>query len=255
MSDADILHAQDVLKDRINFRRDIRANDRFEIVLSREMVDDGETSNSRIDALRFHSGRRVLNAFLHHDGNYYDDKGESLSRAFRRYPTKASYRVSSRFNPKRLHPITKRIAPHNGVDFAMPTGTPILATGDGVVSRIGNHPYAGKYIEIRHQGQFKTRFLHLSRVLVKRGQEVRRGERVALSGNTGRSTGPHLHFELHVNNRPVDPLTGDIPTASRVRTSEMAAFKGRVAALVATMDRRLSMTASRRMEDESPAGG
>ena len=103
----------------------------------------------------------------------------------------------------------------------------------------------GKYIEIDHPGQFKTRYLHLSRIDVKQGQRISRGDRVALSGNTGRSTGPHLHFELHVNNRPVDPLKADIPTASRVPEEEMAVFTQRVATLVAAMRVNQTQLASR----------
>lgn len=235
LSDREIVRAQRIFEERVNFRRDIRAGDRFEIVLGREMVDVGATGQARIEAIRLRLGRRIQNAFLHEDGNYYDSQGESLSRAFLRYPMRARYRVSSHFNLRRLHPVTGRIAPHHGVDFAMPIGTPILSIGDGIVSRIGNHPYAGKYIEIEHPSRFKTRYLHLSRINVTRGQRISRGDRVALSGNTGRSTGPHLHFELHVNNRPVDPLKADIPTASRVPEEEMSVFTRRVATLVAAM--------------------
>ncbi|TFY95175.1 peptidase M23 [Pseudomonas nabeulensis] len=241
LSDGEILQAQRILEDRVNFHRDIQVDDRFEIVLSREMVDAGSTGQTRIEAIRLQGAKLAQSAFLHVDGNYYNDNGESLSRAFLRHPMQGNYRVSSPFNLRRLHPVTKRIAPHHGVDFAMPTGTPILSTGDGVVSRIGNHPYAGQYIEVEHPGQFKTRYLHLSQVQVKQGQQVSRGDRIALSGNTGRSTGPHLHFELHVNNRPVDPLKADIPTATRIPAKEMALFRNRVATLVAVMDNRLHL--------------
>lgn len=239
LSDGEILQAQRILEDRVNFYRDLRVDDRFEIVLSREMVDTGPTGQTRIEAIRLQGTKLTQNAFLHSDGNYYNDNGESLSRAFLRRPMQGNYRVSSPFNLRRRHPVTKRIAPHHGVDFAMPIGTPILSTGDGVVSRIGNHLYAGKYIEVEHPGQFKTRYLHLSQIQVKQGQQVNRGERIALSGNTGRSTGPHLHFELHVNNRPVDPLKADIPTATHIPAKEMASFRNRVATLIAVMDNRL----------------
>ncbi|WP_404840901.1 peptidoglycan DD-metalloendopeptidase family protein [Alkalilimnicola ehrlichii] len=153
-----------------------------------------------------------------------------------RYPTASRYRVSSPFNLRRKHPVTGRIAPHYGVDFATPIGTPVLSTGDGVVSRTGNHPFAGKYIEIKHHGQFKTRYLHLHEIQVTRGQAVQRGDRIALSGNTGRSTGPHLHFELHVNNRPVDPLQADIPKARRIPSEEMEAFRANVDRLLIAME-------------------
>ncbi|WP_369624190.1 peptidoglycan DD-metalloendopeptidase family protein [Marinobacterium sp. BA1] len=245
LSDGDIFRAQRILEEKVNFRRDVRAGDHFEIVLGREMVDAGATGQTRIEAIRLRLGNRTLNAFLHEDGNYYDDHGESLSRAFLRYPMQGRYRVSSHFNLRRLHPVTGRIAPHHGVDFAMPTGTPILSIGDGIVSRVGNHPFAGKYIVIEHPSHFKTRYLHLSRIDVKQGQRLNRGDRIALSGNTGRSTGPHLHFELHVNNRPVDPLKADIPTASQVPAEEMAVFTQRVERLVAAMQANQTQLASR----------
>ncbi len=254
LSDGEIFRAQRIFEERVNFRRDIRAGDRFEIVLSREMVDVGATGQTRIEAIRLRLGNRIQNAFLHEDGNYYDDRGESLSRAFLRYPMQGSYRVSSHFNLRRLHPVTGRIAPHHGVDFAMPTGTSILSIGDGIVSRVGNHPFAGKYIEIDHLGQFKTRYLHLSRIDVKRGQRISLGDHVALSGNTGRSTGPHLHFELHVNNRPMDPLKADIPTASRVPEEEMAVFTQRVATLDAAMRVNQTHLASRSMPKANSGG-
>ncbi len=245
MSEGDIARAQRILEERVNFRRDIRAGNRFEIVLGREMVDVGATGRTRIEAMRLHLANRTPNAFLHDDGNYYDDQGESLTQAFLRYPFEGSFRVSSPFNLRRVHPVTGRIAPHHGTDFAMPTGTPVLSVGEGVVSRVGNHRFAGKYIEIDHLGQFRTRYLHLSRIDVKRGQRVSRGDRVALSGNTGRSTGPHLHFELHVNNRPVDPLKADIPKASHVPEDQMAVFTQRVKRSIATMRAEQTRVAAR----------
>ena len=118
----------------------------------------------------------------------------------------------------------------------MPTGTPVLSTGDGVVTRVSNHPYAGKYIEIRHGGDYVTRYLHLHRILVNKGQSVKRGERIALSGNTGRSTGPHLHFELHVRGRPANPMKADIPMTASVPRERRAQFDQRVTELLGLME-------------------
>jgi len=140
-----------------------------------------------------------------------------------------SYRISSPFNPKRVHPVTGRVGPHNGTDFATPTGTRVLTTGDGVVSRVGNHPFAGRYVEIQHGGQYKTRYLHLHRVLVRRGESVNRGQAIALSGNTGRSTGPHLHFELHIQGRPVDPMKAKIPLERSISKQDRSVFLTQVA--------------------------
>ncbi|WP_148862880.1 peptidoglycan DD-metalloendopeptidase family protein [Marinobacter fonticola] len=223
-----VAQVSQLLKNKLNFRRDLRAGDTFSVVVGEEMTATEATGNSRIEAIVLHRGARPYYAFLHSDGNYYDQSGESVTPAFLRYPTKHRYRISSSFDPYRLHPVTGRRAPHNGVDLATPPGTPIVSTGDGIVSRIGNHPYAGKYVEIEHSGAFKTRYLHLSRILVKRGQVIKRGKKIALSGATGRVTGPHLHFEFHVKRHPVNPLTAKIPTSAQVPESGMAAFKGRI---------------------------
>lgn len=237
LGESEIMTIQQVLKERLNFRRDFRAGDRFSIILGREQVLDGgaPTGQVRIEGIRLHAGRVTQTAFLSEDGNYYDRDGESLARAFMRYPTAHPYRVSSGFNLKRHHPVTGRIAPHYGTDFAMPTGTPVLATGDGVVTRVAEHPYAGRYVEIKYPGQFEVRFLHLSKALVKPGQHVKRGEKIALSGNTGRSTGPHLHFEMRIGGRPVNAMTAKIPTSVKVPKDQMPAFASRVKSLLATM--------------------
>jgi len=117
----------------------------------------------------------------------------------------------------------------------MPVGTPIVATGDGRVTRVEKHPFAGRYVEISHGSQYTTRYLHLHRIYVKRGQAVQRGQRIALSGNSGRSTGPHLHFELHINDRPVNPLTAEIPTLVSIPKNKRQKFRERVAEIVAVM--------------------
>ncbi|MEE4253127.1 MAG: peptidoglycan DD-metalloendopeptidase family protein [Desulfuromusa sp.] len=227
-----------LFKNKVNFSRDIRAGDHFQVVRSLQLLDGKLTGQSHIEAVRIFSRNHQYNAFLYEDGNYYDDRGESLGRAFQRYPFKGHRRVSSPYNLARLHPITKRISPHKGVDFSMPTGTPVYATGDGVVTRVKNHRYAGKYIEIQHDGRYLTRYLHLSRITVKRGQKVQRGERIALSGNTGRSTGPHLHYELHVKGRAVNPLKAKIPMAASIPKAKLKAFKQKTAELTSLMEQR-----------------
>lgn len=118
----------------------------------------------------------------------------------------------------------------------MPPGTPIYATGDGEVTRVKNHPYAGKYIEIQHDGQYLTRYLHLNKIGVRRGQKVKRGEQIALSGNTGRSTGPHLHYELHIKNHAVNPITAKIPMATSIAKNKFKAFQDRISAIIALME-------------------
>lgn len=218
-----------LLKDKLNFARDLRAGDKFEVIENRQFVDGKRTGKREIQAIRIYNRGRVISAFLHTDGQFYDQDGKSLQRAFQRYPTSSKYRISSGFNPKRKHPVTGRVSPHNGTDFATPTGTPVYSTGDGQVILTTNHPYAGKYVVIQHGAIYKTRYLHLSRILVKKGQKVSRGQKIALSGNTGRSTGPHLHYEFIIRDKAVNAMTANIPMASSVPKSEMAAFKARIA--------------------------
>ncbi|MFM2587955.1 peptidoglycan DD-metalloendopeptidase family protein [Vibrio sp. TBV020] len=214
-----------LLKDKINFARDLRAGDKFEVVQSRQFVDEQLTGNREIKAVKLYNRDRVLTAYLHSDGQYYDQKGDSLQRAFQRKPVNGGYRLSSNFNPTRKHPVTGRVSPHNGTDWATPTGTPIVSTGDGVVIMTRKHPYAGNYVVIQHGSRYKTRYLHLSKILVRKGQKVSRGQRIGLSGSTGRVTGPHIHYELIDRGRPVNAMKANIPMASSVPKKEMAAFK------------------------------
>ncbi|MCG9596135.1 peptidoglycan DD-metalloendopeptidase family protein [Vibrio sp. Isolate25] len=216
-----------LLKDKLNFSRDLRAGDVFEVVLSKQYVGDQLTGNKELQAVKIYNRGREVTAYLHSDGQYYDKNGNSLQRAFQRKPVSGHYRLSSNFNPTRKHPVTRRIAPHNGTDWATPTGTPIVSTGDGVVVMTRKHPYAGNYVVIQHGSRYKTRYLHLSKILVRKGQKVSRGQRIGLSGATGRVTGPHIHYELIDRGRPVNAMTANIPMASSVPKNEMMAFKAR----------------------------
>lgn len=235
LSDREVAEITRLMEDSIDFRREIRAGDTFDVIRAEQMINGRATGRTRIEAIRIH-GHSPRSAFLFDDGNYYDREGESLQRAFMRYPSNTRYRVSSSFNPQRRHPVTGRVAPHNGTDFAMNTGTPVLTTGDGVVTRVENHPFAGKYVEIQHGTRFTTRYMHLDRILVRHGQTVSRGDRIGLSGATGRVTGPHLHFELHVNGRPVDPMRAEIPMAESVPSDQRDAFERRVEELLVVVE-------------------
>ncbi|MDP2714546.1 MAG: peptidoglycan DD-metalloendopeptidase family protein [Rheinheimera sp.] len=236
LSDAEIATVHQLFQDRLNFSRDIRAGARFQVVRSDNYVGAEATGQSRIDGVRLFNQRQQLSAFLHDNGQYYDANGESLERAFMRLPLARKFRISDRFNPRRLHPVSGRVQPHNGTDFATPTGTAVLAAAEGTVIRVEKHPFAGRYIEIQHHGQYKTRYLHLSNSLVRKGQRVERGQRIALSGASGRVTGAHLHYELHINNRPVNPMTADIPLAEPIPDNSRAAFFESVSFMIKQMD-------------------
>lgn len=226
LGSAEIEQIVSLLKDKLNFSRDLRVGDRFEVVQSRQFVGEKLTGNREIQAIKIYSRGKDVSAYLHRDGQYYDKNGDSLQRAFQRYPT-TNKRITSNFDAHRLHPVTKRVAPHNGTDFGVPVGTPVFSTGDGTVIMTRKHPYAGNYVVIQHGSTYKTRYLHLSKILVRKGQKVSRGERICLSGQSGRVTGPHLHYELMVRDRAVNAMTANIPMANSVPKKEMAGFVAR----------------------------
>ena len=158
------------------------------------------------------------------DGKFYDRNGTGLAKGFLRFPTAKQFRISSNFNPRRTNPVTGRVAPHRGVDFAMPQGTPVLSVGDGEVVVAKRSGAAGYYVAIRHGRSYTTRYMHLRKILVKPGQKVKRGDRIALSGNTGRSTGPHLHYEVWINQQAVNPLTAKLPRTEGLTGSDRREF-------------------------------
>lgn len=220
----DIMEISSLLKEKINFNRGFRRGDTFQIVRSKQMVKGQETGDTRIEAIKLINQKREVTAFLYKD-SYYDENGIGLERAFSRYPLAKKLRITSGFNPNRRHPITRLIRPHNGTDFAAPIGTPVLSTGDGVVIEVKKHAYAGLYIKIKHGQKYKTRYLHLKKAFVRKGQSVSRGQKIALSGNSGRSTGAHLHYELHINNRAVNAMSSDIPIMTEIESKDRIAFK------------------------------
>ncbi len=220
----EIMELSSLLKEKINFNKGFRLGDSFQIIRSKQMVKGLETGETRVEGIRILNQKREITAFLYND-SYYDKNGVGLERAFSRFPLAKKYRITSNFNPRRRHPVTRLIRPHNGTDFGTPIGTPVLSTGDGVVTEVKKHAYAGLYIKIKHGQKYQTRYLHLKKALVRKGQSVSRGQKIALSGNSGRSTGAHLHYELHINNRPVNAMSADIPIMTEIEGKDRKAFK------------------------------
>ncbi|WP_108649491.1 murein DD-endopeptidase MepM [Dongshaea marina] len=213
---------------KVNFSRDFRKGDRFEVLLDKEVIQGKQTGDERIIGVQLLLAGKTYSAYRFRTGEYYDERGYSLNRAFRRYPFKGHYRISSPFNLHRVHPVTHRISPHYGTDFALPVGTPVLATGDGEVVFAGYQRYAGNYIVVRYGRKYSTRYLHLSKLLVKKGDKVNIGQKIALSGNTGRTTGPHLHYEVRIYNRPVNPMTVKLPMSRSIDQRDRSRFLAEV---------------------------
>lgn len=210
--------------------RKLKKGTQFAILVSREYLGDKLTGQGNVEALRISSGGKNYYAVQAANGRYYNQQGETLGKGFARYPLQRQARVSSPFNPNRRHPVTGRIRPHKGVDFSVSQGTPVIAPADGIVEKVAYQAGgAGRSVMLRHGREYQTVYMHLSKSLVKAGQTVKKGERIALSGNTGISTGPHLHYEFHINGRAVNPLTVKLPgTSSGLSSAERKQFLVRV---------------------------
>lgn len=219
----------------VDFQREIREGDSFELVY--EKAVDGLTGKV-LSTGNLHyagvvlSGRKMgFYRFVHRNGRvgWYDRKGESAIRTLMRTPVNGA-RISSGYGMRR-HPTKGYNAMHKGIDFAVPTGTPILAAGSGHVELAGWNGSYGHYIRIRHSSTYKTAYAHLSGYAkgIRRGSVVEQGQVIGYVGSTGRSTGPHLHYEILVNNRKVNPLTVKLPTGKSVSPAERGAFMEQVA--------------------------
>ena len=236
LSSSSVTELTRILQKKLDFRRDSRRGDQFQVLVESDMID-GETLDSRVLAVKYDGERMDLTVVRNTtDDNFYTPEGSSLDPAFARHPFEGNYRLSSNFNPRRLHPVTGRVSPHNGTDFAMPIGTPIAAPANGRVERVGNHHAAGRYIVVRHDNGYRTRYLHLSQPLVSQGERVTMGDRIALSGNTGRSTGPHLHYEVIVNNTPVNAMTVELPENTSLSGDTLIAFQRQAEPMLAALE-------------------
>lgn len=199
----------------------LRKGDKFSVLISREYLGDKLTGQGNVEAIHLITGGKSYYAVQADNGRFYNRQGETVNKGFARIPLQRQARISSPFNPRRRHPLTGAIRPHKGVDFALPRGTPIIAPADGSVEKVAyQRGGAGHYIVLRHGREYQTIYMHLSKSLVKPGQSIKRGQRIALSGNTGISTGPHLHYEFHINGRPVNPMTVKLPNSNSGMSSK-----------------------------------
>lgn len=199
----------DLFKGRVQFTRHLQPGDTLRVLFSEDK------GNGKINAIELKLKKvGTLAAYRNElDDNYYDERGyNSASSTFRRFPIDGKVVISSHFNPTRRHPVTGKVRPHNGTDFAVRVGTPIVSPADGVVEIAKYSRTAGYYIVIRHRGSYSTVYMHNSKLLVKQGDNVKIGQVIARSGNTGISTGPHLHYELRHNGRPVNAMRVTLPS-------------------------------------------
>lgn len=218
---AQVLKLAEVFGWKMDFVRDVQNGDRFKLIYEVRERDGEQLGNGTLLAAEYRSGDRTIQAvrYTSPDGTvgYYEPDGSSLERGFLRYPVEYS-RISSNFNPERLHPIHNTVRPHNGVDLAAPTGTPVKSAASGRVTFVGwKHGY-GRVAQVRHDEKYDTLYAHLSgfKGNLKRGATVEKGDTIGYVGMTGDATGPHLHYELRVNGKPYDPVKVELPEANPI---------------------------------------
>ena len=214
----------------IDFQRDIHPGDRFEILYDQPTTAKGVPAGEGTiiyAALVVGGKTKPVYRVTFNDGtvDYFDPRGQSVRRTLLRTPVSAAH-ITSTFG-MRMHPILGYSKMHQGVDFAAPPGTPIFAAGNGTIVDIGPKGGYGRYIRIRHNGQLETAYAHMSRFGqgLYRGAKVNQGEVIGYVGASGRATGPHLHFEVHVDGHAVNPLNVNLPTGRMLEGKLLAEFK------------------------------
>lgn len=238
----------DVLASDIDFYNDLRKGDRFQVIYEQLLLPSGEIARAgRLLALEFVNGGHKYQAVWYPDqsdatgkkGAFYTFDGKSLKKAFLRTPVEFT-RISSGFGT-RTHPILGYTRQHAGVDFAAPHGTGIRAASDGVIEFAGVQRGYGNVVIIKHQGVYSTLYAHMSAFGngVRKGAKVNQGDIIGYVGSTGWATGPHLHYEIHVNNEAVNPQTIALPDAQPIAPSQLASFRQ----YASDMQRRIGLAA------------
>ena len=214
----------------VDFQREIRTGDRFELLYETERDGiDGQRIGGRLHYAGLVLSDRSLGFFRYDEADdvvgWYDEEGNSAARTLIRTPITGA-RLSSSFG-QRKHPVSGFNAMHKGVDFAAPLGTPIIAAGSGVIRESGWKGSFGRYIRIKHNATYDTAYAHMKSIApqIRVGKYVKQGEVIGFVGSTGRSTGAHLHYEIMVNNRQVNPMTVSLPTGKRIDNQHLEAFK------------------------------
>lgn len=218
-----------------------RKGDSFRIVYEEKYVNDKLADVGKILGARITYQGKEYYAFYYPDGEnsgqYLDEKGRSLRKSFLKSPLKFS-RISSGFSLKRLHPILNQYRPHPGIDYAAPSGTPVLSVGDGVVEKVNYNSSAGRYIQVRHSDRYMSQYLHLSKYAeeIKTGCRVSQGQVIGYVGRTGLATGPHLDFRFWIDGKAVNYLVQDDIRLAPLEKKELRKYLAQTAPLKADLD-------------------
>ena len=224
-----IVDLSDIFAWDVDFATDMRKGDTFKVIYEALYVDGKAIRAGRVIAAELTNKGKDYHALYYEDsnkrGDYYDMIGQSLSRTLLRSPL--SYRrISSHFSRRRYHPILKKYRPHHGIDYAAPRGTPVESSGSGKVLFAGWKAGYGNFVKIRHNEKYTTAYGHLSKISkgIKKGAKVEQGQMIGKVGSTGDSTGPHLHYEVLVRGKVVNPLSVKSKSRRSLAADEQVRF-------------------------------
>ena len=220
----------------------IQQGDKFKVVYDEDFVNGESVGIGEINSCVFNSSGKDYYAFYYakdqaHEGDYYDENGNSMKKEFLKAPVKFS-RISSGYSLNRFHPVTKEWKAHLGTDYAAPYGTPIMATADGIVEDACFKVYNGNYVKIRHNGQYKTQYLHMSKIGkgIHSGARVKQGEIIGYVGSTGLATGPHVCYRFWKDGQQVDPRKQKLTFADPMPVKYKADFVAKIKPVKVQLD-------------------
>lgn len=235
-----IMTLAEIFQWELDFSNDIRKGDHFSIIYDRLYRDGKYVGDGDILAAEFVRGDRVHRAIRFTNDEdvtaYYSPDGKAKGRSFNRHPVEI-VRITSKFDPNRMHPVLHTIRAHKGVDYGSPYGSPIKAVADGRISFSGNRNAYGKTVIIKHDSKRTTLYAHMSRIdkLSEVGKKIKRGDVIGYVGKTGRVTGTHLHYELRINGKHVDPLKVELPSPPPLAAKDLPRLKAISNELIAQM--------------------
>ena len=220
----------------------LKKGDRFAITFTERFINDTVYDGvEELEASFFEYKGKIIYAFPFAQNpdsdkiEYYDEQGKTLKNFFLKSPIKFS-RISSRFSTSRFHPVQHRWKAHKGTDYAAPRGTPISATAGGVVEQSGFTAGNGNFVKVKHNGTYSTQYLHMSKILVRRGQRVSQGQVIGLVGSTGLATGPHVCYRFWKNGVQVDALRLKLPTGEPMTWNNKSRFIKQITPLKFQLD-------------------
>lgn len=226
----------------VDFTRDLRQGDSFTVVIEKKYREGVFVGYGQLAAASFTNQGQTYYAYQYTDskGNtaYYDQQGRPLRKAFLKSPLPFT-RISSGYSMSRMHPILKYRRPHQGIDYAAPTGTPISTVADGVIAQVGSNNSQGRFVRVKHSNGYETIYNHMSKFakVSKQGARVKQGQVIGYVGSTGYSTGPHLDFRMKLNGKLINPLKLKSMPADPIAAKEMPAFKAAVADLKSELEK------------------